>query len=169
MRRFHRKPGADRPRTYPLPCFTPHYPPPSVSSTPVLLYDRSSDRITKGLALVDKLLTKDVSKGRIQPGDTQDTQGRIQVVSPEGPVAYGVLAAPQQHRWDLFDCEACTGSPDALGRVCVSGLMPTHPTRVFSFLSFFLWVGLMGGFVLLDLLWGISWRSECCVFIWVFS
>ena len=53
------------------------------AKVPVLLYDRSSEQITKGLALVDKLLAKDVSKGRIQPGDAQDTRGRIQVVSPE--------------------------------------------------------------------------------------
>ena len=64
---------------------------------------------------------------------------------PRPSVAYGVLAAPRQHRWDVFDCEACTGSPDALGCVCVSGLMPTHPTRVFSFLSFCLSMGWSDG------------------------
>ena len=50
------------------------------AKVPVQIYDKSSDQITKGLAFVDKLLEKDVSKGRIQSDDAKDARGRIQVV-----------------------------------------------------------------------------------------
>ena len=36
---------------------------------PVQLYDRSSEQISKGLNLMDRLLAKDVSKGKIQEAD----------------------------------------------------------------------------------------------------
>jgi len=50
---------------------------------PVLLHDRSHDQIHKGLALIDSLLAKDVSKGRIQSDEAKAARERVQVVSPE--------------------------------------------------------------------------------------
>jgi 3-hydroxybutyryl-CoA dehydrogenase len=48
---------------------------------PVLLHDRSKDQIAKGLALVDKLLAKDVGKGRLTDLQAKETRERISVVS----------------------------------------------------------------------------------------
>jgi 3-hydroxybutyryl-CoA dehydrogenase len=53
------------------------------AKVPVLIHDRSADQIAKGLALVDKLLAKDVSKGKIQAIDAKETRDRIQVVPPD--------------------------------------------------------------------------------------
>ena len=50
---------------------------------PVLIHDRSGDQITKGLALMDKLLAKDVSKGKIQAIDAKEARERVKVVPPE--------------------------------------------------------------------------------------
>lgn len=50
------------------------------AKTPVLLYDRSPEQVRKGLALVDKLLEKDVGKGRLTADDAKDVRGRIEVV-----------------------------------------------------------------------------------------
>ncbi|KIJ66053.1 hypothetical protein HYDPIDRAFT_27252 [Hydnomerulius pinastri MD-312] len=50
------------------------------AKVPVLLHDRSQDQVTKGLALVDKLLAKDVSKGRLQASEAQEARERIRVV-----------------------------------------------------------------------------------------
>ncbi|KAG7449859.1 uncharacterized protein BT62DRAFT_928612 [Guyanagaster necrorhizus] len=44
---------------------------------PVLLHDRSQDQVTKGLAFVDKLLEKDVSKGRISSEEAKEARDRI--------------------------------------------------------------------------------------------
>lgn len=51
------------------------------AQVPVQVYDKSSDQITKGLAFVDKLLEKDVAKGRIQSDDAKDARGRIEIVN----------------------------------------------------------------------------------------
>ncbi|KAF4563053.1 hypothetical protein EYR40_007228 [Pleurotus pulmonarius] len=53
------------------------------AKVPVLLYDRSPEQTTKGLAFVDKLLEKDVNKGRIQSIDAKEAKDRIQVVGHE--------------------------------------------------------------------------------------
>ncbi|KAG1763662.1 3-hydroxyacyl-CoA dehydrogenase [Suillus placidus] len=50
------------------------------AKVPVLLYDKSSHQISKGISLIDKLLAKDVSKGRLQPSDAAEARARIQAV-----------------------------------------------------------------------------------------
>ncbi|KAH9976091.1 3-hydroxyacyl-CoA dehydrogenase [Lactifluus volemus] len=44
------------------------------------IYDRSSEQISKGLSLMDKLLAKDVAKGKIQEGDARQARERVSVV-----------------------------------------------------------------------------------------
>ncbi|KAF8190828.1 3-hydroxyacyl-CoA dehydrogenase [Pholiota molesta] len=51
------------------------------AKVPVLLHDRSPEQITKGLSLVDKLLAKDVAKGRLTNDEAKDAKGRITVVA----------------------------------------------------------------------------------------
>lgn len=46
----------------------------------VQLYDRSPDQIAKGLSLMDKLLAKDVAKGKIQEADARQARERVSVV-----------------------------------------------------------------------------------------
>jgi hypothetical protein len=46
----------------------------------VKLYDRSSEQISNGLKLMDKLLAKDVAKGKIQEGDARQARERVSVV-----------------------------------------------------------------------------------------
>ncbi|KAF9494145.1 hypothetical protein BDN71DRAFT_1449226 [Pleurotus eryngii] len=53
------------------------------AKVPVLLYDRSPEQTTKGLAFVDKLLEKDVNKGRIQSIDAKEAKDRIHIVGHE--------------------------------------------------------------------------------------
>lgn len=50
---------------------------------PVLIHDRSQTQIDKGLALMDKLLAKDVSKGKIQQSEANEAKDRITVVGPD--------------------------------------------------------------------------------------
>jgi 3-hydroxybutyryl-CoA dehydrogenase len=50
------------------------------AKVPVLLHDRSKNQVTKGLALVDKLLAKDVAKGRLTDLQAKETRERISVV-----------------------------------------------------------------------------------------
>lgn len=47
---------------------------------PVLLYDTSKDQIAKGLAFTDKLLDKDVGKGRIKSEEAKEARDRIKPV-----------------------------------------------------------------------------------------
>lgn len=52
---------------------------------PVLLHDRSQEQITKGFGLIEKLLTKDVSKGKLTDVEAKEARERIRVVdSMEG-------------------------------------------------------------------------------------
>jgi len=51
------------------------------AKVPVLLHDRSSEQITKGLSLVDKLLAKDVGKGRITSEVAKEARDRLTVVN----------------------------------------------------------------------------------------
>lgn len=53
------------------------------AKVPVLLYDRSSEQIAKGLSLIDKLLGKDVGKGRLSNEHAKEARDRISVVSTE--------------------------------------------------------------------------------------
>jgi 3-hydroxybutyryl-CoA dehydrogenase len=57
------------------------------AKVPVLLHDRSHEQIHKGLALIDSLLAKDVSKGRIQSDEAKAARERVQVVPPEAGLA----------------------------------------------------------------------------------
>ncbi|KAG1882311.1 3-hydroxyacyl-CoA dehydrogenase [Suillus subluteus] len=50
------------------------------AKVPVLLHDKSAHQISKGLSLIEKLLAKDVSKGRLQPSDAEEARARIQTV-----------------------------------------------------------------------------------------
>lgn len=50
------------------------------AKVPVLLYDRSAEQTTKGLAFVDRLLDKDVAKGRIKSEEAKEARSRITVV-----------------------------------------------------------------------------------------
>jgi 3-hydroxybutyryl-CoA dehydrogenase len=53
------------------------------AKVPVKLYDRSSEQISKGLNLMDKLLAKDVAKGKIQEGDAHQARDRVSVVDQD--------------------------------------------------------------------------------------
>ena len=53
------------------------------AKVPVLLHDRSSEQVSKGLLLVDKLLTKDVAKGRLTNEEAKEARDKITVVNPE--------------------------------------------------------------------------------------
>lgn len=50
------------------------------AKVPVLLHDKSAHQVSKGISLIDKLLSKDVSKGRLQPSDAEEARARIQTV-----------------------------------------------------------------------------------------
>lgn len=50
------------------------------AKVPVLLHDKSVHQVSKGISLIDKLLSKDVSKGRLQPSDAEEARARIQTV-----------------------------------------------------------------------------------------
>ncbi|KAG6898913.1 hypothetical protein C0993_002865 [Termitomyces sp. T159_Od127] len=51
------------------------------AKVPVLLHDRSPEQIKKGLSLVDKLLAKDVGKGRLTSEQAKEARDRISVGS----------------------------------------------------------------------------------------
>jgi 3-hydroxyacyl-CoA dehydrogenase, NAD binding domain len=46
----------------------------------VQLYDRSPEQISKGLNLMDRLLAKDISKGKIQEVDARHARERVTVI-----------------------------------------------------------------------------------------
>jgi len=50
------------------------------AKVPVLLHDRSKDQITKGLSLVDKLLAKDVGKGKLTNTEAKEARDRLSVM-----------------------------------------------------------------------------------------
>jgi 3-hydroxybutyryl-CoA dehydrogenase len=56
------------------------------AKVPVLLHDRSPEQVTKGLALMDKLLAKDVAKGRLTVEQSKEARDRVSVVSNESGV-----------------------------------------------------------------------------------
>ncbi|KAF8678725.1 hypothetical protein RHS04_05077, partial [Rhizoctonia solani] len=51
---------------------------------PVYIYDRSSDQIKKSLALMDKLLDKEVSKGKMESTEAKEARDRVAIVGEEG-------------------------------------------------------------------------------------
>ena len=50
------------------------------AKVPVLLHDRSSAQVKSGLALMDKLLAKDVAKGKISREAVKEARDRVTVV-----------------------------------------------------------------------------------------
>ncbi len=56
------------------------------AKVPVLLHDRSSEQVAKGLSLVDKLLAKNVAKGRITSDEAKDARERITVVGADAGI-----------------------------------------------------------------------------------
>ena len=46
----------------------------------MLLHDRSKEQVSKGLALIDKLLAKDVGKGRLTDLQAKEARERISVI-----------------------------------------------------------------------------------------
>jgi 3-hydroxybutyryl-CoA dehydrogenase len=46
----------------------------------VQLYDRSPEQVSKGLTFMDKLLAKDVAKGKIQEADARHARERVSVI-----------------------------------------------------------------------------------------
>lgn len=55
----------------------------ALHGVPVLLHDRSPEQITKGLGLIDKLLAKDMGKGRLTSAQAKEARERIKVVGME--------------------------------------------------------------------------------------
>lgn len=53
------------------------------AKVPVLLLDKSPVQVQKGLSLMDKLLAKDVSKGKITEDDAKAARARVTVVPDE--------------------------------------------------------------------------------------
>lgn len=54
------------------------------AKVPVLLHDRSQEQVAKGLSLMDKLLAKDVSKGRITSEEAKEARDRVSVIGDAG-------------------------------------------------------------------------------------
>ncbi|KAH7098284.1 3-hydroxyacyl-CoA dehydrogenase [Auriculariales sp. MPI-PUGE-AT-0066] len=50
------------------------------AKVPVLLFDKSKDQVAKGLALMDKLLDKEVKKGIIEPQYAKEARDRVTIV-----------------------------------------------------------------------------------------
>jgi 3-hydroxybutyryl-CoA dehydrogenase len=50
------------------------------AKVPVLLVDKSPLQIQKGLSLMEKLLAKDISKGKISEADAREARERVTVV-----------------------------------------------------------------------------------------
>ncbi|TDL17989.1 hypothetical protein BD410DRAFT_901061 [Rickenella mellea] len=57
------------------------------AKVPVVLCDKSPEQVDRGLKLFDKLLAKDVSKGKIQDVDAKEARDRLTVVSKEKGIA----------------------------------------------------------------------------------
>jgi len=53
------------------------------AKVPVLLYDRSDVQIKKGLSLMDKLLAKDVAKGKLKELEAKEAKERVTVIPNE--------------------------------------------------------------------------------------
>ncbi|KAF7289271.1 hypothetical protein MIND_01388700 [Mycena indigotica] len=86
---------------------------------PVLLYDKSPEQVTKGLAFMDKLLEKDVGKGRIRSEDAKDARGRVTAVSElEGlrdvDMAVEAVSESLPLKQSIFKSLAAALRPDAI-------------------------------------------------------
>jgi 3-hydroxybutyryl-CoA dehydrogenase len=51
------------------------------AKVPVLIHDKSPEQVRKGLSLVEKLLAKDVSKGKLTSDDAKVARERITAVN----------------------------------------------------------------------------------------
>jgi len=56
------------------------------AKVPVLLYDRSTEQVTRGLSFMDKLLAKDVAKGRLSSEQAKEARDRVSVVGSEAGI-----------------------------------------------------------------------------------
>ncbi|KAG8853553.1 hypothetical protein FRB91_004763 [Serendipita sp. 411] len=92
------------------------------AKVPVLVVDRSQAQIQKSLSLMDKLLAKDVSKGKITEQDAQAARARITIV-PENEGINGlkdvdlVVEAASENvglKTSLFESLSATLRPDAI-------------------------------------------------------
>ncbi|KAJ7072844.1 3-hydroxyacyl-CoA dehydrogenase [Mycena amicta] len=86
---------------------------------PVLLYDKSPEQLTKGLAFMDKLLEKDVGKGRITSDAAKDARGRVTVVQElEGlrdvDMAVEAVSESLPLKLSIFTSLAASLRPDAI-------------------------------------------------------
>ncbi|KAJ7099382.1 3-hydroxyacyl-CoA dehydrogenase [Mycena belliarum] len=86
---------------------------------PVLLHDRSPEQVTKGLALMDKLLAKDVAKGRITSDAAKDARGLVTVVDGlEGlrdvDMVVEAVSEALPLKQSIFGSFAATLRPDAI-------------------------------------------------------
>ncbi|KAJ3509304.1 hypothetical protein NLJ89_g5288 [Agrocybe chaxingu] len=56
------------------------------AKVPVLLHDRSPEQVKKGLSLMDRLLSKDVAKGRLTNEEAKEARDRVSVVGVEAGI-----------------------------------------------------------------------------------
>ncbi|KAJ7658527.1 3-hydroxyacyl-CoA dehydrogenase [Mycena rosella] len=89
------------------------------ANVPVLLHDRSAEQVTKGLALMDKLLAKDVAKGRITADAAKDARARVSVVDAlEGlrdvDMVVEAVSESLPLKQSIFGSFAATLRPDAI-------------------------------------------------------
>ncbi|CAA7260486.1 unnamed protein product [Cyclocybe aegerita] len=56
------------------------------AKVPVLLHDRSAEQVKKGLSLMDKLLAKDVAKGRLTNEEAKEARDRVSVVGVDAGI-----------------------------------------------------------------------------------
>lgn len=69
-----------------------------------MLYDKSGEQVKKGLALMDKLLDKDVKKGKIESSVAKEARDRVTIVED------GIKA--------LRDVDMCVEVSDILDTFC---------------------------------------------------
>ncbi|CAE6443756.1 3-hydroxybutyryl-CoA dehydrogenase [Rhizoctonia solani AG-1 IB] len=88
---------------------------------PVYIYDRSSEQIKKSLALMDKLLSKEVTKGNIQSTEAKEARDRVTIVGEEGVKGFRdldmVVEAASENvalKLSLFKSLAQEMRPDAI-------------------------------------------------------
>ncbi|KAG5638447.1 hypothetical protein H0H81_012664 [Sphagnurus paluster] len=53
------------------------------AKVPVLIHDRSADQVKKGFSLMEKLLEKDVAKGRLTTEQSKEARDRVSIVSTD--------------------------------------------------------------------------------------
>ncbi|KAG8903547.1 hypothetical protein FRB99_003146 [Tulasnella sp. 403] len=87
------------------------------AKVPVLLYDRSKDQVSKGLALMDKLLDKDIKKGKIESSEAAKEARERVVVVDESEAIRGLRDAASENfalKAKLFSNLAAELRPDAI-------------------------------------------------------